>query len=72
MAASPGLSLRGGDNATLRRTYTMLTHRESVFCSLMTDLGLRPVFHPINARVEKISEIVGLPPNPGGTHRGLV
>ena len=50
----------------------MLTHLESVFCSLKTDLGLRPVFHPINARVEKISEILGLSPNPGGTHRGLV
>ena len=72
MAASPGLSLRGGDNATLWRTYTMLTDLESVFRSLKTDLGLRPVFHPINARVEKISEILGLSPNPGGTHRVLV
>ena len=52
MAASPGLSLRGGDNATLWRTYTMLTDLESVFRSLKTDLGLRPVFHPIDARVE--------------------
>ena len=50
----------------------MLTDLESVFRSLKTDLGLRPVFHPINARVEKISEILGLSPNPGGTHRGLV
>ena len=50
----------------------MLTHLESVFCSLKTDLGLRPVFHPIDARVEKISEILGLPPNSGGTHRVLV
>ena len=69
---APGLSLRGGDNATLWRAYTMLTHLESVYCSLKTDLGLRPVFHPINARVEKISGILGLSPKPGGTHRVLV
>ena len=127
------------DNATLWRTYTMLTNLESVFRSLKTDLGLRPVFHQIDARVEghlfisvlayhfvhmlrlqlkgrgidhswqtlretlatqqrvtatlqrrdgravhvrkatrpepqhqKISEILGLSPNPGGTHRVLV
>ena len=127
------------DNATLWRTYTMLTNLESVFRSLKTDLGLRPVFHPIDARVEghlfisvlayhfvhmlrlqlkvrgiddswetlrevlatqqrvtaslqrrdgrtvhvrkatrpephhhKISTILGLSPNPGGTHRVLV
>ena len=40
------------DNATLWRTYTMLTNLESVFRSLKTDLGLRPVFHRIDARVE--------------------
>ena len=40
------------DNATLWRTYTMLTNLESVFRSLKTDLGLRPVFHQIDARVE--------------------
>ena len=110
----------------------MLTNLESVFRSLKTDLGLRPVFHQIDARVEghlfisvlayhfvhmlrlqlkaqgiddswqtlretlvtqqrrdgravhvrkatrpepqhqKISEILGLSPKPGGTHRGLV
>ena len=127
------------DNATLWRTYTMLTNLESVFRSLKTDLGLRPVFHQIDRRVEghlfisvlayhfvhtlrqqlkakgiddswetlretlatqqrvtatlqrrdgravhvrkatrpephhqKISEILGLSPNPGGTHRVLV
>ena len=127
------------DNATLWRTYTMLTNLESVFRSLKTDLGLRPVFHQIDARVEghlfisvlayhfvhmlrlqlkvrgiddswetlrevlatqqrvtatlqrrdgravhvrkatrpephhqRISEILGLSPNPGGTHRVLV
>ena len=127
------------DNATLWRTYTMLTDLESVFRSLKTDLGLRPVFHQIDRRVEghlfisvlayhfvhtlrlqlkahgiddswatlrqtmttqqrvtatlqrrdgravhvrkatrpephhqKINKILGLPPNPAGTHRVLV
>ena len=127
------------DNATLWRTYSMLTNLESVFRSLKTDLGLRPVFHQIDRRVEghlfisvlayhfvhalrlrlkergiddswetlretlatqqrvtatlqrrdgrtvhvrkatrpeprhqKINEILGLAPNPGGTHRVLV
>ena len=40
------------DNATLWRTYAMLTNLESVFRSLKTDLGLRPVFHQIDRRVE--------------------
>ncbi len=40
------------DDATLWRTYTMLTNLESVFRSLKTDLGLRPVFHQIDRRVE--------------------
>ena len=40
------------DNATLWRTYTMLTNLESVLRSLKTDLGLRPVFHQIDRRVE--------------------
>jgi hypothetical protein len=40
------------DNATLWRTYTMLTNLESVFRSLKTDLGLRPIFHRVDRRVE--------------------
>jgi len=40
------------DNATLWRIYVMLTNLESVFRSLKTDLGLRPVFHQIDRRVE--------------------
>ena len=40
------------DNVTLWRTYTMLTNLESVFRSLKTDLGLRPVFHQTDRRVE--------------------
>ena len=40
------------DDATLWRTYTMLTNLEAVFRSLKTDLGLRPVFHQIDRRVE--------------------
>jgi transposase len=56
-AAHPGVyclrtTLVELDNATLWRTYTMLTDLESVFRSLKTDLGLRPVFHQIDRRVE--------------------
>jgi transposase len=57
VAAHPGVyclrtTLVDLDNATLWRTYTMLTNLESVFRSLKTDLGLRPVFHQIDRRVE--------------------
>ena len=56
-AAHPGVyclrtTLVHQDNATLWRTYIMLTELESVFRSLKTDLGLRPVFHRIDRRVE--------------------
>ena len=56
-AAYPGVyclrtTLVEQDNATLWRTYIMLTELESVFRSLKTDLGLRPVFHRIDRRVE--------------------
>lgn len=56
-AAHPGVyclrtTLVEWDNATLWRTYAMLTNLESVFRSLKTDLGLRPVFHQIDRRVE--------------------
>jgi Transposase DDE domain len=56
-AAHPGVyclrtTLLKQDNATLWRTYIMLTELESVFRSLKTDLGLRPVFHRIDRRVE--------------------
>lgn len=40
------------DDTTLWRTYTMLTNLESVFRSLKTDLGLRPVYHQVEHRVE--------------------
>ena len=40
------------DNAALWRTTIMLTELESVFRSLKTDLGLRPVFHRVDRRVE--------------------
>jgi len=33
------------DEEKMWRTYTMLTDLESVFCSLKSELGLRPVFH---------------------------
>lgn len=40
------------DDATLWRTYTMLTDLESVFRGLKSDLGLRPVFHHTEGRTE--------------------
>ena len=40
------------DDATLWHTYIMLTNLESVFRSLKTDLGLRPVYHHVERRVE--------------------
>ncbi len=40
------------DDAALWRTYTMLTQLESVFHSLKTDLGLRPVYHQVERRIE--------------------
>jgi hypothetical protein len=56
-AAHPGVyclrtNLLDVDDATLWRTYVMLTDLESVFRSLKTDLGLRPVFHQVERRVE--------------------
>ena len=56
-AAHPGVyclrtTLVEQDNATLWRTYIMLTELESVLRSLKTDLGLRPVFHRVDRRVE--------------------
>jgi len=39
------------DEATLWRTYTMLTDLEAVFRSLKSELGLRPVFHHKAGRV---------------------
>jgi hypothetical protein len=56
-AAHPGVyclrsTLVDQDDATLWRTYVMLTELESVFRSLKTDLGLRPVFHQVDRRVE--------------------
>jgi len=39
------------DEATLWRTYTMLTELEAVFRSLKSELGMRPVFHQITKRV---------------------
>jgi transposase len=40
------------DSEALWRVYCMLTNLESVFRSLKTDLGLRPVYHQIERRVE--------------------
>ena len=39
------------DEATLWRTYTMLTDLEAVFRALKSELGLRPVFHHKTGRV---------------------
>ena len=40
------------DDATLWRTYTMLTDLEAVFRGLKSDLGLRPLFHHTEGRTE--------------------
>jgi transposase len=55
--ASPGVyclrtTLTDPDDATLWRIYSMLTNLDAVFRSLKTDLGLRPVYHRIERRVE--------------------
>ena len=39
-------------DAELWKTYSMLTNLEAVFRSLKTDLGLRPVFHQNERRVD--------------------
>ena len=46
-------------NATLWRTYTQLSQLESVFRSLKTDLGLRPVYHKVQRRVERVERVEG-------------
>ena len=40
------------DEATLWRTYTMLTDLEAVFRSLKSELGLRPIYHQKEERTE--------------------
>ncbi len=55
--ANPGVyclrtTLSEQDDVTLWRIYSMLTNLEAVFRSLKTDLGLRPVYHRIERRVE--------------------
>jgi transposase len=55
--ANPGVyclrtTLTEPDDATLWRIYSMLTNLEAVFRSLKTDLGIRPVYHRIDRRVE--------------------
>lgn len=57
MASHPGVyCLRSNeltwDEEKLWRTYTMLTDLESVFRSLKTELGLRPVYHRAQERVD--------------------
>lgn len=42
----------GWDEATLWRTYTMLTDLEAVFRSLKSELGLRPIFHSKEDRAD--------------------
>ncbi len=42
----------GWDEATLWRTYILLTDLEAVFRSLKSDLGLRPIFHTTETRTE--------------------
>jgi len=57
MASDPGVyCLRSSevdwDAEKLWRTYTMLTDLESVFRSLKSELGMRPVFHSTQNRVD--------------------
>jgi hypothetical protein len=57
MATHPGVyCLRSNemawDEERLWRTYTRLTDRESVFRSLKSELGLRPVFHQKEDRAD--------------------
>ena len=40
------------DEETLWKTYTTLTDLESVFKSLKSELGLRPIFHQKQSRVD--------------------
>ena len=40
------------DEKTLWKTYTTLTDLESVFRTLKTELGLRPIFHKTDSRVD--------------------
>ena len=40
------------NNQTLWKTYTTLTDLESVFRTLKTELGLRPIFHKTSSRVD--------------------
>ena len=56
-ATHPGVyclrtTLTEPDGAALWRIYSMLTTLELVFRSLKTDLGLRPVYHHMQRRVE--------------------
>lgn len=55
-ASHPGVyclrsNLIDWDEATLWRTYTMLTDLEGVFRSLKSELGMRPIYHRKQARV---------------------
>ena len=55
-ATHPGVyclrtNLDDWDEAKLWRTYTMLTDLEAVFRSLKSELGLRPVYHHKEERV---------------------
>lgn len=56
-ATHPGVyclrtNLADWDEATLWKTYTMLTELESVFRSLKSELGLRPNYHQKEVRIE--------------------
>lgn len=45
-------TLTAPSDAELWKTYSMLTNLEAVFRSLKTDVGLRPVFHQTESRVD--------------------
>lgn len=45
-------NIRDWEDNQLWRTYTMLTDLEAVFRSMKSELGMRPIYHRLDARVE--------------------
>ncbi len=43
------------DEQTMWKTYTTLTDLEAVFKTLKSELGLRPIFHQTQSRIDRAS-----------------